>query len=262
LWLTPSFQECIDKQEKTERAKEVPKNPPEFPLSSVVYARIDTVCTWRTLYRFRDAIAAVATVFIAFFTLTLWLSTKRLSAEAIRASEIARRSADAAKDSAWAATKTVKEIRRNATHQLRAYLTIGILQAREQGQTIDVPVSNDGQTPAYEAWMHLNWERVAPGDILPTNFAYPDRGPPIRYRSRITIGAGTERTFTHLAPVDEMRRVLDGEIGLFIYGHIHYADIFFKEHDSNFCCEYFARKGDDGKTIHSLTMYGEHNDCT
>jgi len=67
----------MGKEEETERAKYVPKQPPEFALPRITYARINTVCGARILYEYRDAVLAVATIFIALFTLTLWLSTRR-----------------------------------------------------------------------------------------------------------------------------------------------------------------------------------------
>src|SRR5690349_7937732 len=82
LWSTPSFQDCLDEQIHVDRSLT------EEHVRRIALARLDTVCAVRSLEETGEAITAIGTVLIALFTLTLWLSTKRLWQEAMSASRI------------------------------------------------------------------------------------------------------------------------------------------------------------------------------
>ena len=75
---TSSFQNCVSAHEKA--ASE--QSPQENVLSFAPSSRVRTICLGNLFYAGRDAIAAVATAFIALFTFTLWRSTQK-NADAI-----------------------------------------------------------------------------------------------------------------------------------------------------------------------------------
>ena len=264
LWATPSFQQCIDQQEKAERAKQIPEQPPEVPLSRLVYARIDTVCAWRTLYRFRDAVAVVATVFIAFFTFTLWRSTNTLSDEAIKASGIAARSADAATKAAEMTEKTVKEMRANARHELRAYVSVSLKQEpskfsadRNHGLFVQiVPVlHNAGVTPTRLLTLAIEASWLNDALAKSGHFFTPDK---MSFDQRISV---QPRSSAEARPVEiQERQVLQNRESLYVWGMVRYNDIFLKyrEWGSEFCFRVYAEKKGDVLAL-SFEPYGIHN---
>jgi hypothetical protein len=77
-WGSSSFQECIAHKENQQTEEQTEKGASKFLRSFIVVARIRTDCFVTFLYDSRDAITAVATAFIAFFTFTLWSSTSGL----------------------------------------------------------------------------------------------------------------------------------------------------------------------------------------
>jgi hypothetical protein len=93
IWLlatSSSFNSCIERQTTTliEQAKE--KSQPTA-LSFVDRAAICGRCAWHVTVEYRDALTAIATVFIALFTFTLWHSTDRMMAATQTAVDLARR---------------------------------------------------------------------------------------------------------------------------------------------------------------------------
>lgn len=86
LWIVSTsslFQTCVSSQtaEKTQTGKE---NSPPSILTGANYASIYIRCAGHAIYEYRDAATAIATVFIACFTFTLWRSTKAVVAIANR----------------------------------------------------------------------------------------------------------------------------------------------------------------------------------
>jgi hypothetical protein len=73
LWTSSSFQGCVQRQQDAYSQEAKEKSPPlVFAHRAVISSR----CAFHILYEYREAATAVATVFIALFTLTLWLSTR------------------------------------------------------------------------------------------------------------------------------------------------------------------------------------------
>jgi hypothetical protein len=70
-----SFQICMADKENKQSEQASKKNSPEVLRSLIESARVKTDCAFVFLYDSRDAVTAIATVFIALFTLTLWRST-------------------------------------------------------------------------------------------------------------------------------------------------------------------------------------------
>jgi hypothetical protein len=90
-------------------------------------------------------VIAVATVVYVFVTAFLWRATKK--------------AANAAKDSAEAATATVRQMRDTAEKQLRAYVCVDSAVLRFPQPDVpeaQVHFRNCGQTPAYgvRGWIH------------------------------------------------------------------------------------------------------------
>jgi hypothetical protein len=79
-WLltnSSSLQICTEHQTAT-KSQQAKENAPPIALSLTDKIAIYSRCAGHVLYEYREATTAVATIFIALFTLTLWLSTSGL----------------------------------------------------------------------------------------------------------------------------------------------------------------------------------------
>jgi hypothetical protein len=82
-----SVQNCIADKESKQAEEQSKENAPKFFHSFIMGTRLRTNCIGSLLYDNRDAVTAVATAFIAIFTLTLWWSTRgmlRVTNESIK----------------------------------------------------------------------------------------------------------------------------------------------------------------------------------
>lgn len=244
LWSTVPFQDCLDRQEKKyEATHEAKENPPKGFVALFINARDDTVCGFSVLYEYRDAVTALATVFIASFTLTLWLSTKRLSKEAETASGISNKAANAATKAAAAAERTVNTMEDTAERQLRAYISVSldtvIFQnaAKRQPFVVFCDLKNSGQTPARSMFYNARADMLP--YPLPEDFDFPMR--PEQEFTTSTGTVGTDETFKIAATVDrfynwsELVAIRRGKTRrLYMYDTIHYRDIFGKPQYTDF----------------------------
>jgi hypothetical protein len=85
-----SFQTCSADKENKQTEQSAEKNFPEVLRPFIVSARIKTDCIFVFLYDSRDALTAIATVFIALFTYTLYRATTEqasLTREALETTE-------------------------------------------------------------------------------------------------------------------------------------------------------------------------------
>jgi hypothetical protein len=143
IWIfgtSSSFETCKTAQAaaNTEQSQ---KNPPflAFANFSAVYVR----CTGHVLYEYRDFATAVATIFIALFTFTLWWATKGLvEAEAIQSADM-KRSIVAAEIAANAAQKSADTAEKSLFAANRPVITIGELELVQSDDPLDKP--------------HINW---------------------------------------------------------------------------------------------------------
>ena len=159
-------------------------------------------------------IIAIATVVYVVFTSLLWRTTKK--------------SADAAKESAEAATAAVAQMRDTTEKQLRAYVCVsGALLKFPQPDVPEAQVhfKNCGQTPAYalQGWIHTWFTKCPLQEELP---AAPDN---LRKGSE-TLAAGGTTIFVapRKPPLPPLNLGLLGteEFTFYVYGEVRYRDIF------------------------------------
>jgi hypothetical protein len=86
FWSSSFFQTCVNGQQSA-YSQEGQRKGATFVGSDI--GAIAIRCAGHVTYEYRDAITAVATVFIALFTLTLWLSTKKMMAATKAAVDLA-----------------------------------------------------------------------------------------------------------------------------------------------------------------------------
>jgi hypothetical protein len=227
IWKEPSFQQCIGNQEKQETSSQSKNDPPKIAYSPLIYARIDTVCAGRWGFDNRDAITAVATIFIALFTLTLWWSTDKMWQEAKRAGEIAER-AMVAGERAFVFPTGV----------LNPYWEIDAVSGLYNWR-FRIEWRNSGETPTKK--MRMNIECVLRDTELPRGFDFnyqtSDIGtaliPP---QTTVLSGIAPRAPAPAITPQD----ILDVQAGrrwLYVYGWAKYFDVFpnTKEHVTRFC---------------------------
>jgi len=244
--ISSTFQACVNNQQTASTHFSITNH-------AVIYWR----CSFHALYDFRDAVTAVATVFIAIFTLTLWRSTSGLvdaaakqSADTQAAIAASNRNAVAAERLAQTAITSNQIAVTNAEQQLRAYVTVQEVSMHVHRQPDRVGVYNDqlipgnphtyrfsvilkngGVTPAVNARINISCEKF--NGRIAENFAFPSSqlfgnaliGPQVIWHSpSVTVGA------TELQdPAVPAER--------YLWGWIEYDDIFpgSIRHRTEFC---------------------------
>jgi hypothetical protein len=209
------------------------------------------------------AVTAVATFFIAIFTVVLAVSTNKLWDEARENRKLTILSVNAAAASANASSRLAKASKR----QLRAYLSVNtgivIFQDEMKAQPFVVlpDCMNDGQTPAHEVSYN------ARADILPyplpDDFNFPEKSEQAVVTSTAVVGP--HRNFQlgaaldRFCDADEMNRILHGKSErLYVYGTVRYKDAFGNPRLTNFSQSYQWRS--DGTPLGENTKH--HNDAT
>lgn len=249
LWSTKPFQDCLgDQGEGYKTAKKAPEDPPEGRLSLLVNARNDTVCTFHVLYEYRDAVTALATVFIAAFTLTLWLSTKRLSKEAETASGIADKSADAALRSATVAESALTNLERPYVFRWTTghpFTTPGYTQHPGAGYyDVACDFVNRGRTPALVKEIKITFQVTEVGEfpiLIDPNKLRGFGVPPTR------VISGNAERFNELVPYEvnsRLQGILEGKLWVYLLGFMRYEDVFGGRHILGFCSRYHPHRGD------------------
>jgi hypothetical protein len=182
-------------------------------------------------------VSAAATVVIALFTVTLWLSTYRL----------------------WKAGETHSE------RELRAYI-VAAVQADIVGfhsskPKIVLSFMNAGQTPAHNVRL---WTSSAVA-VFPLE--KPPDPPSVGVTAADSLGViGPQGTF-HIenspdAPitVGEREAVIEGRCALFVYGELFYVDAFGKERHTRFCHLYTGEPARQTNGV--LGSYHKWNEAT
>jgi hypothetical protein len=185
-------------------------------------------------------INAAATVVIAIFTITLWVSTHRM----------------------WkGSTEQLRHAEKTAEQQLRAYVMTKSFAFEDDGLSgpeIAVTVENVGETPAIRVRAHLNWQWYPdPNAVLPADFAYPDYNSE-KGGSIINLGRGIPSVFKFPIEREKYEAARRGQIALFIYGHVDYADIFKNLQSTEFCFR-METKIVGTKCVSRMIAWGDHN---
>jgi len=193
----------------------------------------------------------------------LWLIRASLK-DAQKAAEAATTGAEAAKEAAEATRASVDKMQEIAERQLRAYVGVetggGVNQDFEKRTffELDPILTNSGQTPAYKLH-HIARLAILP---FPLPFAFNFPLPPVYDEHSLgVIGAGKQYKIFALAErmysQEEIDELATLEKRLFIYGIVHYTDVFGWERTTKFC--YYVL-GDPGQGTWILSS--QHNEST
>ena len=126
--------------------------------------------------------------------------------------------------------------------QLRAYLSViigsAIYQERDKGLRFEAKpaIVNNGQTPAYKVRYRIKADIFTDSVALGYTFTEPPDVP----MSQSSIGPHETRLMSailpHLVPDAEIQDILDGNgKALFVWGVVHYDDVFGRPHFTQFC---------------------------
>lgn len=180
----------------------------------------------------------------------------------------------------WQTRNLVKSAERTAGRQLRAYIGVAKMQLvfREVeqnpgikkgepgwiwGDALLFAYKNYGLTPAFQVYIHVNWQSIPFPQGLPHDFDYKDRF--------VTLPQGSSFTFSFsIADPGQMNQttiIIDDPIyfieakekrawKVYIYGHIDYTDIYKIRWRRDFCFLYEPWSAIDDPFV----PHAEHND--
>jgi hypothetical protein len=185
-------------------------------------------------------IAAVATLAIALFTLTLWRSTEKM----------------------WGTTqKALQHAELTAERQLRAYVHVAAASASPVGTLINfyLEVKNFGQTPAYEVKLSFVIKLAdlpeKASDLVP-----PDT--PNISQAILPPQVSIHDNFTppqQLTP-NQILKIGSEKAAIFVAGQITYRDIFGRDRLTEF--RYYLGKQTGEQTSGALAISAEGNRAT
>ena len=200
---------------------------------------------YQILERTADDPIALFTLALVVSTILLWRATLRLAREARESAtaqnekmdcsiEAANRAADAAVDQAKIADETAKR-------ELRAYLCLQPVRMDEiipgTGPVqIVFPLENTGATPANRFIIHWAW-KVAADEPTSEFFNNTLAQYPLPENRDHSIGPRQLKEIPNTISLGSPWRelVLNGQSKLYVFGRIHYVDVF----DSNRVTEFF-----------------------
>lgn len=276
----PTFQSCIS--QKTGQQGSQAATDQNHIVREFIGAQI--VCTISLIDRHNGFFAAIAALFVAGFTGTLWRSTEKLWVSATAQSDAMERSIAEATKSAKAIASVADSMAQNVERLketvvglnksvdanrriVRAYLTVGIGDFYEQDISKNAPlqshllVLNTGNTPALDVVYN---GRIALREFPPgSNFDFTLL-PQSEERSAMSVGS--RQTPPPSIPIHAERWFTDEEMAeakratakrLYVFGIVTYKDVFGTPHHTNFC--HSVVWSVQGRPQASWTRF--HNDC-
>ena len=226
--IVPSFQSCIS-QPASQQGTEATQDK-ALAISGAV--KVQILCSMHLVDRHAGFFAALATLAIASFTLTLWRATHKL----------------------WLTSE------KTAERQLRAYVFPKdiIITNLNSDPTVTITFKNCGQTPAYDK---VVWASMAVAVFpLEEEPKPPETGPT---ESIAHVGPGME-THSFVKPdvpitTDEINGIQSGKAALYLCGAVNYTDAFGKRRFSRFA----AYRGGDAPdfTDGPMAIYKKWNEA-
>jgi hypothetical protein len=263
---SPSFQSCIYQYQEQTADKSHNDQNSTFITTISVYV----LCSEEFSDLHAGGITALATIFIAAFTATLWVSiwtqsndTKASIAEAARAAaamgsvaKLMAENVDRLNESV-ATTKQISERQKSfGEMQMRAYVYVAEItvfnvanpiQAENEtiipsgaeindpklGPSAEIKIRNTGNTPAYGLihWAQLSFREYPLKSPLSGT-------PDLRHATKIPLAQGiiTTKTYSFPHPLTdtEIAQLRAGTYAIYLYGGITYEDIFGRRRFTNF----------------------------
>lgn len=194
-------------------------------------------------YRFKitDSLLVLFTGLLAIFTYLLWCSTKNLWKEAVNASSIAEKSANAALLTAQNMQKTE-----------RAYVKMSHTDPGltfRKGETaesygVEVKIENCGKTPALVTEARLRFKICDWDESLPTIIDYTDSDAAYRPSSAFLV-PGDFFFIKRGSGIDRPVSVSNDAKRLILFGYVDYTDAFGQQHRAGYAREYRTVRGNN-----------------
>ena len=224
LYSTKPFQTCLGEREKGYKAaQEAKENPAKGSFTLVRDARNDTVCAFHVLYEYRDAVTALATLFIALFTLTLWWATRgllRISSGGLIDLERPYLFVDFSRPVFAEGTIAVPNDLGGYTYTIPKSII-----------SVRYSLYNSGRTAAILTQIRHNVVQTGSDETLP-----PETDPSVGESDDEIFADGTAIEKTRQFAIDfDNRTAPPGLNGVFLIGFVRYRDIFRKRHITGFC---------------------------
>jgi hypothetical protein len=245
-----SFQICTADKENKQTEQSSEKNSSEVLRSLIVSARVKTDCIFVFLYDSRDALTAIATVFIALFTCTLYLATTEQAIEALETTE----RAFVFLDGFTIELTTAADTQLNVTLPDRYKSSTDLYITRF---AIFPRWKNSGNTPTVKMTIKINW-RGPPGPI-PPDYVYRNPPEPFFLAPKAVEPSSLVEMPGAAALIDWGLQPIGVEPIVLIWGRADYEDVFRKPHFVQWCHRLrFERH--DGKTLRAgFVQWGEYN---
>ncbi|MGB7913455.1 MAG: hypothetical protein WCF59_14665 [Desulfobaccales bacterium] len=209
-------------------------------------------------------VSAAATVVIAAFTVTLWLTNRKLWKVTIGLLEVSHEhsrhmetSITIAKESADAAKKSAEVTENAMIHSQRAYVFIQRfyrqINAALNIADIYVVLENTGETPVKH--MMCSFDYISFPSDIPPDFEFPDTGKP----GYGIIGRKATLDIRVLMPFTVFKDTFDKKYRTYIYGWVDYNDVLpnTPRHRTEFCHEIIFPK--TGSRTFNFNIYGKYN---
>jgi hypothetical protein len=203
------------------------------------------------------------TAVLARYTFKLWEATKALAQDA---KATADRQAGEVRESLEIGRRTVETMAETAERQLRAYVTVGDVQANPPSASPQNPfyvycrIYNAGQTPAYRVAPVFTWV-FEPPDFDPRTLLPLDPDKVVGPRSRPMLGPAHHIAVSPIGPIEVAAANIDlikkGELCLYVLGTAWYVDAFKVERWTNSCIFLNIERGN---WLPRVTEYGNDAD--
>ena len=257
-----------DKNTPNNATQKEDKYTPNFHFLQWFYGLFNDVTFTDIMLVIFNGLLVFFTARLFYFARGLWRSAEKQSKDLKLSAEASVRFADAMEKVAKAmeeTSKTNKEVSWRQQRFMRAHLSVfprgWVKQNMETGQPyeIHVLINNSGNTPAYNVTTTISL------DIFP--FPLPeeiDLSLPPTLDIKMSIAAHSQDTFivgrlNRLITNEEFEQVVKGvSPKMYVFGEIHYDDVFGESHYTNFC------RWASWDTKWHITMFNSprHNEAT
>jgi hypothetical protein len=251
LWSSPSFQECGYRQNET-KSQIIRENPPKFTLALLNRTAVYVRCAGLIMYEFRDAVTALATIFIAMFTLTLWLATDKLWRSGQATFEASQRAfvfLDGFDFELKVADDRIADADLPAWYRGHKHLFMTYFALRPRWK-------NAGETQTRKMFVQVDW-RGPPGPIPPV-YDYRKPPEPLFLAPKAVEGTAFFEAPTARVLVENGLSPMGVQPCVFIWGRADYEDVFGKPHFIEWCHQ-LRLEAHDGKLRAGTFQWGDYN---
>jgi len=245
-----TFQKCVADFPNNKGAQNLELAVPRFFVAPARYISLSIICTGRFIERKQGLVTALASIIVAWFTVTLATATADLrdaadqqKIDTRKSLEIAAKAADAADLNARAALRLQMPVIKYVVPELVAMNrpeeagrggTIWNAAPTRYSRITQIQAINIGVAPAYPVELALGWRVVA---TLPENPTYRFKTASAPSTVLRTDKPVRQELDTHCIELTdgELAQTKDGTAHLWVYGCLFYTDFMGDPHEAHVC---------------------------